>query len=91
MRNAYETQIPRRRALKGFLAGAFGLTMGLWLPKSGITEAQTDQLTNQQNTLDSQVSAYGTFTSALDTLKLALPPLEDPSQLAGFAATVAGH
>jgi flagellar hook-associated protein 2 len=51
--------------------------------------AQTSQLTNQQNTLDSQVSAYGTFTSALDTLKLALPALEDPSQLAGFAATVA--
>jgi flagellar hook-associated protein 2 len=51
--------------------------------------AQTTQLTNQQTTLDSQVSAYGTFTAALDTLKLALPPLEDASQLAGFAATVA--
>src|SRR5271167_2171093 len=51
--------------------------------------AQTTQLTNQQNSLDSQVSAYGTFTSALDTLKLALPALEDPKQLAGFAATVA--
>ena len=51
--------------------------------------AQTAQLTNQQSSLDSQVSAYGTFTSALDTLKLALPPLEDASQLAGFAATVA--
>ncbi len=51
--------------------------------------AQTSQLTNRQTTLDSQVSAYGTFTSALDTLKLALPPLEDASQLAGFAATVA--
>ena len=33
--------------------------------------------------------AYGTFTAALDTLKLALPALEDPSQLAAFAATVA--
>jgi flagellar hook-associated protein 2 len=51
--------------------------------------AQTTQLTNQQNSLDSQVSAFGTFTSALDTLQLALPPLEDPTQLAGFAATVA--
>jgi flagellar hook-associated protein 2 len=51
--------------------------------------AQTSQLTNQQSTLDSQVSAYGTFTAALDTLKLALPPLEDPSALAAFAATVA--
>jgi flagellar hook-associated protein 2 len=51
--------------------------------------AQTTQLTNQQSSLDSQVSAYGTFTSALDALKLALPPLEDARQLAGFAATVA--
>jgi flagellar hook-associated protein 2 len=51
--------------------------------------AQTSQLTNQQNTLDSEVSAYGTFTAALDTLKLSLPALEDPTQLAGFAATVA--
>jgi flagellar hook-associated protein 2 len=51
--------------------------------------AQTSQLTNQQNTLDSEVSAYGTFTAALDTLKLSLPGLEDPSQLAAFTATVA--
>jgi flagellar hook-associated protein 2 len=51
--------------------------------------AQTSQLTNQQNTLDSEVSAYGTFTAALDTLQAALPALEDPSQLAGFSATVA--
>ncbi len=51
--------------------------------------AQTTQLANQQNTLDSQVSAYGTFTSALDTLQLAVQAIEDPSQLAGFDATVA--
>lgn len=51
--------------------------------------AQTTQLTNQQNSLDSQVSAYGTFTAALDTLQAALPALENPSQLAGFDATVA--
>jgi flagellar hook-associated protein 2 len=51
--------------------------------------AQTTQLTNQQNSLDSQVSAYGTFTAALDTLQAALPALQDPTQLAGFAATVA--
>jgi flagellar hook-associated protein 2 len=50
--------------------------------------AQTNQLTSQQNLLDSQVSAYGTFTSALDTLKATLAKLEAPSQLAGFAATV---
>ena len=51
--------------------------------------AQTDQLNNKQNSLDAQVSAYGSFTSALDALKLALPPLEDASQLAGFVGTVA--
>jgi flagellar hook-associated protein 2 len=51
--------------------------------------AQTDQLTNQANTLDAQVSAYGTFTSALDTLQQAVQAIEDPSQLAGFDATVA--
>jgi flagellar hook-associated protein 2 len=51
--------------------------------------AQTAQLTSQATTLDSQVSAYGSFTAALDALKLALPALEDPSQLAGFSATVA--
>jgi flagellar hook-associated protein 2 len=51
--------------------------------------AQTSQLTNQQNTLDAEVSAYGTFTAALDTLQAALPALQDPSQLAGFSATVA--
>jgi len=51
--------------------------------------AQTNQLTSQQNSLDTQVSAYGTFTSALDTLKATLSSLEVPSQLAGFAATMA--
>jgi len=51
--------------------------------------AQTDQLTNQENLLDSQVSAYGSFTSALDALQLSLQALEDPGQLAGFNATVA--
>jgi flagellar hook-associated protein 2 len=51
--------------------------------------ALTDQLTSKQNSLDAQVSAYGSFTSAIDTLKLTLPALEDHSQLAGFAATVA--
>jgi flagellar hook-associated protein 2 len=51
--------------------------------------AQTNQLTNQQTLLDSQVSAYGTFTAALDTLKLAVPALQDPKQLAGFTAAVA--
>jgi flagellar hook-associated protein 2 len=56
---------------------------------SAFGAAQTSQLTNQQNTLDSQVSAYGSFTSALDALKLSLNSLETPSQLASFDATVA--
>ncbi|MGB6308022.1 MAG: flagellar filament capping protein FliD [Steroidobacteraceae bacterium] len=51
--------------------------------------AQTNQLTNQQNSLNAQVSAYGTFSSALSTLQSTLSTLEDPSTLAGFDATVA--
>ena len=51
--------------------------------------AQTNQLTTAQTTLDNQVSAYGSFTSALDTLQLSLGALEDPAKLAGFDATVA--
>src|ERR1700691_2789926 len=57
--------------------------------KTAFGAAETSQLTNQQTTLDSEVSAYGTFTAALDTLQAALPALQDPSQLAGFSATVA--
>jgi flagellar hook-associated protein 2 len=37
--------------------------------------AQTNQLQAQQTSLDSQVSAYGTFTSALDKLKATLSSL----------------
>ena len=51
--------------------------------------AQSAQLNAQSATLDSEVSAYGTFTSALDTFKSSLTALETPTQLAGFAATVA--
>ncbi len=51
--------------------------------------AQQTQLTNQANSLDAQVSAFGTFTSALDTLQGTLAALETPSQLAGYDATVA--
>jgi flagellar hook-associated protein 2 len=39
--------------------------------------------------LNAQVSAFGTFSSALDTLQATLSTLEDPSQLAGYDATVA--
>ena len=51
--------------------------------------AQTNQLNSQQTALNAQVSAYGTFSSALDTLQATLSTLEDPTQLAGFDATVA--
>jgi flagellar hook-associated protein 2 len=51
--------------------------------------AQTNQLNAQQTSLNAQVSAFGTFSSALDTLQATLTDLENPSQLAGFDATVA--
>jgi flagellar hook-associated protein 2 len=51
--------------------------------------AQTSQLTKQQNSLDAQVSAYGSFTSALDALQATLSTLQNPSQLAGFTGVVA--
>jgi flagellar hook-associated protein 2 len=51
--------------------------------------AQTSELTNEQNSLNAQVSAYGTFSSALSTLQSTLTTLENPSTLAGFDATVA--
>jgi flagellar hook-associated protein 2 len=49
---------------------------------------QQNQLTSQANTLDAQVSAFGTFTSSLDSLKSTLSALENPTQLAGFTAAV---
>jgi len=49
---------------------------------------QQNQLTTQGNSLDAQVSAFGTFTAALDTLKSTLQPLETPSSLAGFVGAV---
>jgi flagellar hook-associated protein 2 len=56
---------------------------------SAFGAGQQDQLTNQETALDSQVSAFGTFTSALDTLQGTLAALENPTQLAGFDAAVA--
>src|SRR5277367_6753767 len=50
--------------------------------------AQTNVLTNEQNSLDAQVSAFGTFSSALSTLQSTLTTLESPGTLAGFDATV---
>lgn len=53
--------------------------------------AETNQLTTQQSSLNAQVSAFGTFSSALDTLQATLGTLENPGQLAGFSATVADN
>jgi flagellar hook-associated protein 2 len=51
--------------------------------------AEQNQITNQENSLDAQVSAFGTFTSSLDSLQATLSSLETPSALAGFDAAVA--
>jgi flagellar hook-associated protein 2 len=51
--------------------------------------AQTNELSTEQTSLNAQVSAFGTFSSALSTLQATLSTLEDPSQLAGYDATVA--
>jgi flagellar hook-associated protein 2 len=51
--------------------------------------AQNTQLADRQQALNAQVSAYGTFQSALETLQAALTPLQTASSLAANAATVA--
>jgi flagellar hook-associated protein 2 len=56
---------------------------------SAFGAGQQNQLTNQANALDAQVSGFGTFTSALDTLQGTLAALENPTQLGGYDATVA--
>jgi flagellar hook-associated protein 2 len=51
--------------------------------------AQTNELSTEQTSLNAQVSAFGTFSSALSTLQATLSSLETPSSLAGYDATVA--
>ncbi len=51
--------------------------------------AQQTQITDQKNSLNAQISAFGTFSSALSTLQATLTTLETPSELSGFTATVA--
>jgi flagellar hook-associated protein 2 len=53
--------------------------------------AQTNELSAEQTSLNSQVSAFGTFSSALATLQATLSALETPSTLAGYDATVADN
>jgi len=50
--------------------------------------AQNTQLSDRQASLTAQVSAYGTFSSALDTLQATLTTLEDPKTLTGSTATL---
>ena len=50
--------------------------------------AQNTQLSDRKSSLTAQVSAYGTFSSALSTLQATLTTLETPSTLAGRTATL---
>lgn len=50
--------------------------------------AQNTQLSDRKGVLTAQVSAYGTFKSALETLQAALTNLQTPSTLAGRTATL---
>ena len=50
--------------------------------------AQTSQYAGEQTTYSSQVSAFGTFSSSLETLQATLTSLTNSTQLAGFDATV---
>ncbi|MGO9993978.1 MAG: flagellar filament capping protein FliD [Steroidobacteraceae bacterium] len=58
---------------------------------SAFGAGQQNQITSQANALDAQVSAFGTFTSSLDSLQSTLGALETPGNLAGFSATVADN
>jgi flagellar hook-associated protein 2 len=51
--------------------------------------AQTNELSSEKTTLNAQVSAFGTFQSALETLQATLSSIQTPAALAGYSATVA--
>src|SRR6266478_153681 len=59
---------------------------------SSLTEAkagpETNALNRSKTALTAQVSAFGTFNSALATFQATLATLKDPTQLAGRTATV---
>jgi flagellar hook-associated protein 2 len=50
--------------------------------------AANTQLSDRKTTLSAQVSAYGTFSSALSTLQATLTTLESPKALSGRTVTV---
>jgi flagellar hook-associated protein 2 len=70
--------------------------IGSGLNISGIVSAlttafgagQQDQINTQSSSVDSQVSAWGTFTSSIDALQTALGAVDTASSLAGFDAAV---
>ena len=53
--------------------------------------AQNTQLSDRKTVLTAQVSAYGTFSAALDTLQATLTTLQNPKVLAGRTAAVADN
>lgn len=55
---------------------------------SAFGAGQQNQLNTQSASLDSQVSAFGTFTSSVDALQTALAGIDNATTLAGFDATV---
>jgi flagellar hook-associated protein 2 len=68
-----------------------GLNIGAIVSELTTAEGagQQTQITNQTTTINAQLSAFGTFSSSLSTLQATLATLEDPTELAGFSATVA--
>jgi flagellar hook-associated protein 2 len=50
--------------------------------------AQNTQLSDRKSVLTSEVSAYGTFSSSLETLQATLTSLQSPSTLAGRTVTL---
>src|ERR1700728_4888642 len=51
---------------------------------SAFGAGQQDLLNSQSSAIDSQVSAWGTFTSSIDSLQTALAGVDNASTLAGF-------
>src|ERR1700681_274029 len=50
---------------------------------------ETNALNRSKTALTAEVSAFGTFNSALSTFQATLAALEDPTKLAGRTATLA--
>jgi flagellar hook-associated protein 2 len=68
-----------------------GLNIGAIVSALTTAEGAGQQtlITSQTTSINSQLSAFSTFSSSLSTLQATLATLEDPTELAGFSATVA--